>query len=104
MRPGDGHSLSVPVRLDSPGIRGRRVSFGIPEGAHPGLVTRMRGVMQTQALTASILGVAAQAAVVNLVELLCTAGLPAVYTALLAQQQLGAAAHQERSPNAPGAD
>jgi len=31
--------------------------------------------------------------VVNFVELLCTAGFPAVYTAVLAQQQLGAAAH-----------
>ena len=31
--------------------------------------------------------------VVNLVELLCTAGLPAIYTAVLAQQELAPAAH-----------
>lgn len=72
---------------------GRGFSFSIPEGAKPGLVARMRGVMQTQALAASLLGVAALAVVVNLVELLCTAGLPAIYTAVLAQQQLGTAAH-----------
>jgi choline-glycine betaine transporter len=53
----------------------------------------MRRVMQARALAASLLGVAALAVVVNLVELLCTAGLPALYTAVLAQQQLGTAAH-----------
>ena len=72
---------------------GRGISFSIPEGAKPGLVARMRGVMRTQALAASMLGVAALAVIVNLVELLCTAGLPAIYTAVLAQQQLGTAAH-----------
>lgn len=72
---------------------GRGFSFSIPEGTKPGLVARMRGVMQTQALAASLLGVATLAVVVNLVELLCTAGLPAIYTAVLAQQQLGTAAH-----------
>ena len=30
---------------------------------------------------------------VNLVELLCTAGLPAIYTAVLAQQELSPVAH-----------
>jgi len=72
---------------------GRCLSFGIPEGTKPGLVARMRSVMQTQTMAASLLGVAALAVVVNLVELLCTAGLPAIYNAVLAQQQLGAATH-----------
>jgi glutaredoxin len=99
--------LSQPVRLLLAGVAlligafnvkdffalGRGFSFGIPEGAKPGLVARMRRVMQTQALAASLLGVAALAVLVNLVELLCTAGLPAIYTAVLAQQQLGTAAH-----------
>jgi len=99
--------LSQPVRLLLAGVAllvgafnvkdffalGRGFSFSIPEGAKPGLVARMRGVMQTKALGASLLGVAALAVMVNLVELLCTAGLPAIYTAVLAQQQLGTAAH-----------
>jgi len=99
--------LSQPVRLLLAGVAlligafnvkdffalGRGLSFSIPEGAKPGLVARMQGVMQTKALAASLLGVAALAVVVNLVELLCTAGLPAIYTAVLAQQQLGTAAH-----------
>ncbi len=49
--------------------------------------------MQARALPASLLAVAALAVAVNFVELLCTAGLPAIYTAVLAQQSLGAAAH-----------
>lgn len=99
--------LSQPVRLLLAGVAlliggfnvkdffapGRGFSFSIPEGAKPGLVARMRGVMQNQALAASLVGVAALAVVVNLVELLCTAGLPAIYTAVLAQQQLDTAAH-----------
>ena len=99
--------LSQPVRLLLAGVAlligafnvkdffalGRGFSFSIPEGAKPGLVARMRRVMQAQALAASLLGVAALAVVVNLVELLCTAGLPALYTAVLAQQPLGTAAH-----------
>ena len=72
---------------------GRGPSLGIPDQARPGLVARMRSVMQARALAASLLAVAALAVVVNFVELLCTAGLPALYTAVLAQQSLGTAAH-----------
>jgi len=72
---------------------GRGPSLSIPASAKPGLYGRMRQVVQAKALPASLLAVAALAVVVNFVELLCTAGFPAVYTAVLAQQQLGAAAH-----------
>jgi hypothetical protein len=53
----------------------------------------MRRVLQAPALSGSLLAVAALALVVNFVELLCTAGLPAVYTAVLAQQDLTTAQH-----------
>lgn len=72
---------------------GHGPSLSIPASARPGLVARMRRVMQARALPASLLAVAALAVVVNFVELLCTAGLPAIYTAVLAQQSLGPAAH-----------
>jgi glutaredoxin len=72
---------------------GHGPSLSIPERAKPGLYARMRGVMNARALPASLLAVAALAVVVNFVELLCTAGLPAIYTAVLAQQSLDAAAH-----------
>jgi glutaredoxin len=72
---------------------GRGPSLSIPASARPGLVTRMHGVLHARALPAMLLGVAALAVVVNFIELLCTAGLPAIYTAVLAQQQLSPAAH-----------
>jgi hypothetical protein len=53
----------------------------------------MHRVRRAQALPAMLLGVAALAVVVNFIELLCTAGLPAIYTAVLTQQQLPAGAH-----------
>ena len=42
---------------------GRGFSFSIPDSAKPGLVARMRRVMQAQTLAASLLGVAALGAV-----------------------------------------
>ena len=68
-------------------------SLSIPESAKPGLYARMRRVLQIRALPASLLAVAMLALVVNVIELLCTAGLPAIYTAVLTQHDLGPAAH-----------
>jgi glutaredoxin len=72
---------------------GRGPSLAIPASARPGLVARMARLRDAQALPALVLGVAALAIVVNLVELLCTAGLPAVYTAVLTQQGLSPGAY-----------
>ena len=72
---------------------GRGPSLAIPAAARPGLVERMQRAVRAPALPASLLAVAALAVVVNFVELLCTAGFPAVYTAVLARHELGAAAH-----------
>lgn len=71
----------------------QRYTLSIPEEAKPGLYERMRGVLQSRGLAASLVGVALLAVVVNLVELLCTAGLPALYTAVLSQQALPAWGH-----------
>lgn len=65
------------------------LSFSIPEAAKPGLYARMRQLLQTEALAASLLSVTVLAILVNFIELLCTAGLPAIYTAVLSQQGLG---------------
>jgi hypothetical protein len=72
---------------------GERFTLSIPSSAKPGLYARMRQVMQSRSLPAALLAVAALAVVVNAVELLCTAGLPAVYTAVLSEQNLPAAAY-----------
>ena len=71
----------------------RGFSLSIPESAKPGLYARTRRVLRAEALPASLLAVAALAVVVNFVELLCTAGFPAMYTAVLAQHHLTPAAH-----------
>ena len=67
---------------------GRGVSLSIPEAAKPGIYARVRSVLNAEALPASMAAVAVLAVAVNFVELLCTAGFPAIYTAVLAQHQL----------------
>jgi glutaredoxin len=64
-------------------------SLAIPASARPSLVARMHRVVHAPGLATMLAGVAALALVVNTVELLCTAGLPALYTAVLAQQGVG---------------
>jgi glutaredoxin len=73
---------------------GHGPTLGIPASARPGLVARMERLRHWRGgLPAMLLGVVALAGMVNLVELLCTAGLPAVYTAVLSQQGLSDAAY-----------
>lgn len=69
------------------------LSLSIPATAKPGLYARMRQIVQARSLPLALLSAATLALAVNFVELLCTAGLPAMYTAILAQQALGPAAH-----------
>lgn len=72
---------------------GRGFSLSIPASAKPGLYARMRAVLGADTLLPSLAGVAALAVVVNFIELLCTAGFPAIYTAVLTQQGLSPSAH-----------
>ena len=80
------------VNLREIGRRGEAFTLSIPASAKPGLYARMRAVIQSQGLLAALVGVTALAVVVNAVELLCTAGIPALYTAVLSQQNLPALA------------
>jgi hypothetical protein len=59
------------------------VSLMIPERAKAGLFRRMRAVAGAASLPMALAGVATLALLVNLVELGCTLGLPAVYTRVL---------------------
>ena len=61
----------------------RGLSLGIPEGIKPTLYQRARRVVRAENLAAALLGITAIAILVNFVELLCTAGLPALYTQVL---------------------
>ena len=71
----------------------RGVSLSIPESAKPGIYARARSILKAESLPASLAAVAVLAVVVNFVELLCTAGLPAIYTAVLTQHALSPLAH-----------
>lgn len=72
---------------------GRGPSLSIPAAAKPGIYARARRIVYAERLGPALAGAAALAALVNLVELLCTAGLPALYTHVLARQALPAWQH-----------
>jgi glutaredoxin len=63
-------------------------SLSIPDSAKPGLYRRLRAVVRAERPLAALVGAAALAVVVNLVELGCTAGLPALYTRILTLREL----------------
>lgn len=64
------------------------LSLSIPDAAKPTIYQHMRRVIYAENMTGAIIGVIIVAALVNLVELLCTAGLPAMYTQILVLQGL----------------
>lgn len=68
----------------------RGVSLSIPESAKPGLYARVRGILQAENLAGALAGIVVLAGLVNTIELLCTAGFPALYTQILTMQQLPA--------------
>jgi cytochrome c biogenesis protein CcdA/glutaredoxin len=65
-------------------------SLSIAPGQRPGLYARMRRVASPEgALAATIAGTIALAAAVSLLETPCTAGLPLLWTTMLAEQGVG---------------
>ena len=64
------------------------VSLSIPESSKPGLYKRVREIVAAEYLSTALAGVVALAVIVNMIELLCTAGLPALYTQVLTMQEL----------------
>lgn len=62
------------------------ISFSIPDSAKPSIYMRVRKIVNAENLTGAIIGASILAVFVNIVELLCTAGLPALYTEILTLQ------------------
>ena len=81
------------VNLKDALVPGRGLSLSIPESAKPGLYRRVREILHAENLAGAMAGIVTLAFLVNLVELLCTAGLPAIYTAVLTAQGLPAWKH-----------
>ena len=63
-------------------------SLKIPESAKPGIYARVRKIITAQSLWGALTAAIVLAVLVNIIELLCTAGLPALYTEILTLQQL----------------
>jgi glutaredoxin len=66
----------------------RGISLSISDSAKPTLYNRIRNIIYAENMIATFIAVIVMAVLVNLIELLCTAGLPALYTQILTLQQL----------------
>lgn len=66
------------------------ISLSIPESSKPGIYARVRKIVAAEYLTAALMGAVVLAILVNLVEMVCTAGLPAMYTQILTMHGLPA--------------
>ncbi len=66
---------------------GQGVSLSIPAAAKPGIYTRMRNVLHADNLTAALLGTVLLGVLVQIVELMCTSGFPALFTRILTLRQ-----------------
>ena len=64
------------------------VSLTIPDQAKPGLFERMRGLVKAGSLPSMLFGTLVLAVVANAYELLCTAGLPMIFTRVLTLNKL----------------
>jgi glutaredoxin len=65
-------------------------SLTIPASVRPGLYARVRAIVTAERLGSALAGVIVLAVFVNVIELLCTAGLPALYTRILTLHELPA--------------
>lgn len=66
------------------------VSLSIPEAAKPTFYSRVRSIVAAKYLWPALVGATVLAVLVNTIELLCTAGLPAMYTEILTQRHFPA--------------
>jgi hypothetical protein len=72
---------------------GRGVSLAIPEAAKPGLFARMRTLAVAERWPVLLVGTMTLAVAANTYELLCTAGLPMLFTRVLTARALAPADH-----------
>lgn len=67
---------------------GRGITLSIPAAAKPGIYNRIRKVLHEKSMAMAIAGTVVLAILVQLVELLCTSGFPALYTRILTLHHL----------------
>jgi glutaredoxin len=72
---------------------GRGISLSIPGSAKPRIYQRIRDILQARNLGAAILATIVLALLVQIVELMCTSGFPALYTRILTLRELPPASY-----------
>lgn len=72
---------------------GRGITLSIPASAKPGIYARLRAILRAERLWPALAGTAVLAVLVQIVELLCTSGFPALYTRILTLRQLDTGAY-----------
>ena len=63
------------------------VSLSIPASAKPGIYARMRRILQAEDIAAALIGTVLLGVLVQVVELMCTSGFPALFTRILTLRQ-----------------
>jgi glutaredoxin len=72
---------------------GRGISLSIPQAAKPGIYARLRRVLVAESMVGALVGTIVLGLLVQVVELLCTSGFPALYTRILTAKGLSVAGH-----------
>lgn len=72
---------------------GRGVSLSIPQAAKPGIYQRLRAILGAERLWPAIAGAIVLGVLVQVVELMCTSGFPALYTRILTLRALDPASY-----------
>jgi len=72
---------------------GRGITLSIPAAAKPDIYARLRAILRAEHLWPALAGTAVLAVLVQIVELLCTSGFPALYTRILTLRVLDSAAY-----------
>lgn len=72
---------------------GRGITLSIPAAAKPGIYARLRAILRAERLWPALAGTVVLAILVQLVELLCTSGFPALYTRILTLRRLDSASY-----------
>ncbi|MDD5216418.1 MAG: glutaredoxin domain-containing protein, partial [Methylococcales bacterium] len=67
---------------------GRGLSWSIPKARKTDIYARMREILNAQNLTGALIGIVMLAVLVQIVEVMCTSGFPALYTRILTLQHL----------------
>jgi len=72
---------------------GQGLSLAIPESAKPGIYARVRKILAAEHVSQAMIGILVLAILVNMIEFVCTAGFPALFTQVLSQQGLTTLEH-----------